>query len=465
MRNVPCFVVSAVSSNAGKTTVALGLMAALKARGLKVQAFKVGPDFLDPQHHECVTGRPSHNLDSWMCDRKTMLAIYDDACADADIAVVEGVMGLFDGACGTSEEGSAAQVAKLLGAPVLLVVDVSSMARSAAAVVLGVQAFDPEVDIAAAALNRVGGAGHAGFVKPAIEQRTGIPVIGSLTDDPAASLPSRDLGLASAREAAKAGVYDRLGQKIEAGLDVEKIIAIARGATRSGPCREPAAARQPAVAQARITIAVAKDEAFQFYYAYNLALLEAMGARLKFFSPLADNDIPDETDLIYLGGGYPELHANALWYNASMRATIKRFARDGGPIYAECGGFMYLAATLTPRGEEPVAMVGLYPADVRMEGRFVLGYGEVNVIGNHPFLPPGCRFRVHEFHYSRAVGRAPLRPSLTITGVDGVEHGDGFIQDNVAAGYAHVHFGACPQLAEGMIEAAHRYRLRRQRRL
>lgn len=441
-------VVAGTGSGVGKTTVTLGLLAAYRRRGLAVQAFKAGPDFIDPGLHEVVTGRPSHALDGWMCSRETVLAMVDRHAAGADLAIVEGVMGCFDGADPTGDEGSTAQLAKWLEAPVVLVIDAGGQSRSAAAVVAGFERFDPGLVVAGVVANRVGGEGHGRMVGEAVSTSCRAVFVGAIVNDPALTLPERHLGLVTAAEGAITDeLRDRLGDAVERSLDLDRLLALA---TPRAPAAPPAAPRPGA---ARVRIGVARDVAFQFYYAENLARLRTAGAELVPWSPLRD-DVPD-VDGLYFGGGYPELHAGRLADNGSALKTVRRLAERGMPIYAECGGLMYLAEAL--EGGDGIAhpMVGLLPTTVRMRPRrMTLGYREVRFVADTPLGRAGTVARGHEFHYS---SMDPVPASVPrvwrLTSRDGEECREGYLVGRTLLTYAHLHFASAPGLAPSLVEA------------
>jgi cobyrinic acid a,c-diamide synthase len=455
-------VIAGVSSGVGKTTVTLGLLEAFRRRGLRVQAFKVGPDFIDPGFHAAVTGRPSYNLDGWMCTREHVVGSVARHASDADLAIVEGVMGCFDGTEGKNDEGSTAQVAKWLGAPVALVVDASALARSAAAVVLGFERFDPDLALAAVILNRVAGETHARWLRDAIESACRAAPVGFLPQCEDLSLPERHLGLVTALEHRLApGFRDRLAAVIEQHVDLDRLLSLAavvpaghesiRSAHPGSP-RSGAATQRPTF---RARIGVAYDRAFQFYYAENLDLLRAAGAEIVSWSPLEDATLPDVGGL-YLGGGYPEVHARRLAENEAARAAVRRFAEAGRPIYAECGGLMYLAERLEDSDGVEHAMVGVLPAAVRMRpGRLRLAYTEVELIRAVPIGEAGSIARGHEFHCS-TLDPVPARIERVYR-VRRQHAGDaepeGYLVGRTLMSYVHLHFGAAPSLADAFVKA------------
>lgn len=450
---VPILVIAGVSSGVGKTTVTLGLLEALRGRGLAVQAFKVGPDFIDAAYHALATGRPSYNLDGWMCGREQVVAAVRERAARADLVLVEGVMGCFDGRDGLGDDGSTAQIAKWLGAPVILVLDAGALARSAAAVVLGFERFDPELALAGVVFNRTGGPTHRRWLSQAVASASKVRPLGALPREPGVALPERHLGLVTAAE----GGYSpelrrRLAGLIEEHVDVDVLIGLARS-TVARQATPPARSTGSSA-----TIAIARDSAFQFYYPDNLEALEQAGARLAFWSPIADRALP-EADGLYIGGGYPELYGRELAANAPMRAAVRAFGCSGRPVYAECGGLMYLAESLTDLDGRTWPMAGVLPAPVLMErDRLVIGYREVTLTAPGPLGPAGTRARGHEFHGSR-LGDVPAsvaRLYAVSEGQSGTRRLEGFVVAGTLMSYIHLHFGSNPALAANLVAACRR---------
>lgn len=423
---VPRLVIAGTSSGVGKTTTMVALTAALRARGLRVATFKCGPDYLDPTYHARASGRACHNLDGWMMGRQAVLATFARHTRDADVALVEGMMGLFDGKDPEGEEGSAAEIAKWLGAPVVAVVDASALVRTIAAIGVGLSAFDPALDVAGLFANRVGSRGHLELLERACADR--VPIVGGLPADAARAFPERHLGLHAADERCDA---DAWGRTFAEWNDVDALLAIARRAAplELPPPESPRAAR-------RCRIAVARDEAFHFYYDDNLARLEALGAELVPFSPLHDERAP-EAGGVYLGGGYPEEHAAALAANRSMKESLR-----GRTIYAECGGLMYLADAVRTRDGAEHAMLGLVHGTAVMHDRLqAIGYVEVETVAPTLFGPVGTRLRGHQFRWSTLEGAAPN----AYRGLPAWAAGD------VLGSYVHVHWASNPAAAESFV--------------
>lgn len=448
-----------VSSGVGKTTLTAGLLAAFRRWGLDARPFKAGPDYLDPTYHALAAGRLAQNLDTWLTPHERLRAAFAAATTGGDLAIVEGVMGLYDGVEYLSEAGSSAELAKLLGLPTILVVDVRAQARSAAATVLGFQRLDPAVPLVGVIVNRVGGAAHYAGVREAIEAVTGLPVLGGLPRLPDA-IPERHLGLVHAGEAgAEAGArIAAIADATAEACDLDAILALARGAA-------PLAPGEPLLSLVapdgpRPTIAYARDEAFSFYYGENLDLLRRAGAEVVPFSPLRDAALPPGTAALYLGGGYPELHAARLAANAPMLATIRAVLAAGLPCYAECGGLMYLTAGLTDRAGAEHALVGALPGRAVMRAqRSHLGYATIRALVDTPLLRAGETLRGHEFHYSTWENMPADLPHAYAAQSrrGGAERLEGYARGNLLASYVHLHFWSEPALAGRFVDVARTY--------
>ena len=451
---LPRLVIAGAASGVGKTTIAVGLIAALRRRGLTVAPFKCGPDYLDPTYHARAAGRPSHNLDGWMMGRDAVLATLAAESAGADLAVIEGVMGLHDGASPVGREGSTAEIAAWLDAPVLVVVDASGAARTLAAVVDGLAGFDRDVRVAGAIANRCGSASHVDLLRRAFAEP---PLVGGLTAAADLAFPARHLGLRTAAADTDA-LIAAWADRVEAALDLDRVLAIARAAP---PLALPATATGEPVPR-RCRLGVAWDAAFNFYYPDNLRRLEQLGAELVRFSPLADAALP-AVDGLYLGGGYPEVHAAALAGNAAMRGSIAAFAAAGGPIYAECGGLMYLADAIVTLDGARHPMVGLVPGVAVMRDRLAaLGYVEVETDAPTVLGPAGLRFRGHQFRYSELVDAGEIDLSYRIRRRRGGDVSrEGYSRGSMLASYVHAHWASNPRAAEGLVAACAAFASRR----
>ena len=458
--DVPRLVIAAPHSHAGKTTVTLALMAALSRRGLRVASFKVGPDYIDPQLHRRAAGRASYNLDTFLVETGGVQATFARATRQADIAVVEGVMGLFDGSSPTSRIGSTAEVAALLQAPIVLVIDASGMAASVGALVRGFRTYDPDAWVAGVILNRLGGEGHYRYLLPALEQE-GVEVLGYLPKQLDVEIPERHLGLLPASEEDRVTpLLGRLSDLVERHIDLDRAMALARSAPA---LTRPAETDQasPAPGAARIRVAWAQDEVFHFTYQENLDLLAAAGAEIVMFSPLRDAALPPDIDAIWLGGGFPELHAEALSANTSMRQAMCASGESGLPIYAECGGFMYLCDWLQDQQGRRFPQVGLISGGTRMTDRLQqFGYAEAAFLHDTLLGPKGVTVRGHRFHYSvYEAGEPPPDCAYRITRKrTGESYLEGFRRGNVLATYFHLHLGSQPDMARHFVTFCERRR-------
>ncbi len=454
MGDYPRLVIAGTSSGIGKTTATLAILAALRERGRQVQPFKAGPDFIDPSYHQAATGRPSRNLDGWMLGADCNRAIFAHAATNADLSIIEGMMGLFDGSSPVNDIGSTAELAKQLQAPVILVIDGSAMARSAAAMVAGYARFDPALRVVGVLFNRVGSDGHYQLLKAAVEQETDVVAIGYLRSDAAITIPDRHLGLVMATEKGDRQLYHRLAKAALDTIDLDRIETLAH---LSGTLPEDGFAPVIKKQGRAVRIGVAQDQAFCFYYADNLDLLESAGAEIVPFSPVNDHALPD-VGMLYLGGGYPELHGEVLAKNIALRTSIKRFADQGGVIYAECGGLMYLTESICNFDGHTHDMVGVFPAEtVMLKPGLTLGYRTVECSRGCIIGDVGATARGHEFHYSTLVPKGPLTYACTLNDAEGLSKGqDGLTIGNVLALYTHLHFASQPTIAATLIDSARR---------
>jgi cobyrinic acid a,c-diamide synthase len=446
------FVVAGTGTGVGKTTVTAALLAAFRSRGLAVQPFKCGPDYIDPAHHAAIAGRPSYNLDTWMMTAEANRAIFREACRQADVAVVEGVMGLFDGASGDSEEGSTAEIAKLLGLPVVLIVDASNAARSLGAAVRGFRDFDPKVRLLGIILNGPAGPAHVKLLHDAVAS-VGVPVLGWLPRLQEAELRERHLGLITACESTwSREQLTLLAEAARRHIDLDLLLENCDidGRYSDGHATSGRAADE----FERARIGIAQDQAFCFYYQSSLDALRAAGAELVPFSPINDGALPSGLDGLYLGGGYPEVFAEQLAANRAMLQSVRQFADSGRPIYAECGGLMYLGEQLQTRDGQRYPMAAVLPLSVEMLDRLErFGYIEVELLDDCLVGCRGARLRGHSFHYSRVVGAGNLacryRTQQVLTGS---EQREGYCAGNVLASYIHLSFAGNPAAASRLVQ-------------
>ncbi|WP_225848513.1 cobyrinate a,c-diamide synthase [Streptomyces sp. HPF1205] len=460
---VPRLVVAAPASGSGKTTVATGLMAAFRAAGLAVSPHKVGPDYIDPGYHALAAGRPGRNLDPYLCGPELIGPLFRHGARGGDLAIVEGVMGLYDGAHGQGELGSTAQVAKLLRAPVVLVVDASAQSRSLAALVHGFVTWDPGVRVGGVILNKVGSGRHEAALREAAAE-TGVPVLGVLPRTPSLTVPSRHLGLVPAAERrpeALAWVRD-LAARVRESCDLPALLALARTAPPlDGGEWDPRAAVRPDGAgrgdrrdgpvdrRDGPVVAVAGGAAFTFGYAENRELLEAAGARCVPFDPLRDEALPEGTAGVVIGGGFPETYARELSANEALRRRVRAFR---GPVAAECAGLLYLTRAL-----DGSPMCGVLDATATMTDRLTLGYREAVALGDNVLAAAGTRLRGHEFHRTRVMAEGGTEPAWGLTasapgGARARRRTEGVVRRNVHASYLHVHWAGAPYVAARFVE-------------
>ncbi|MFZ7103281.1 MAG: cobyrinate a,c-diamide synthase [Peptococcaceae bacterium] len=457
MQNIPRIVVGACQGRSGKTTFTLGLLQALKKRGLKVQPFKKGPDYIDPSWLTYAAGVECRNLDAFMMDRSALLDTFIANSLDKSISVVEGAMGLFDG-LDVEGSGSTAEIAFMIKAPVILVVNCQRMTRSVAALVNGVVNFDPRIKIAGVILNNVARTRHKDILTASIEKYCQVPVVGIIPKSKDILIPDRHLGLVPANEQEELlNAVDHLSRLIAENVNIDKLLEIAGNA---GLLEEYTGNNGwPSTGQ-KVTVGVLKDKVFSFYYPENIEALEKKGAEVVFIDSLQDHSLP-VIDCLYIGGGFPEMFAAQLEENAKLRKAIKNAAEDGLPIYAECGGLMYLSRKIC-WDENCKEMVGILPFDIRMEKKPQgHGYTIHKVLAGNPFLPAGLEIRGHEFHNSKAVNFTDGCPRFALEVIRGkgiTGKADGIIYKNVFAAYNHLHAASVPEWAEGIIKAAVAYK-------
>ena len=447
MLNIPRILIAGTHSGAGKTSISLGLARALARKGMKVAPFKVGPDFLDPTYLSLVAGRVCHNLDGWMMGEDYVRGHFARSCAGADIAIIEGVMGMYDSMAPGSLEGSSAQVALLTQAPVLLVLDAGGMAGSIAAMVKGYAGFGPAA-VAGVIANKVGSSDHAALLKAALVSAGLPPLIGGVVRGAFPELKRRHLGLVSAT-GKDMETLDKLADAVEAAVDMEAVLTLARQAPAM---MEPSAGT--AVELKKTKLGVAWDGAFHFYYPDNLAALERVGVELVRFSPMTDRRLPEGLDGIYFGGGYPEEFAGEISENRGMLDDVRGFMDSGRPVYAECGGLIYLSQGVEDREGKRWPMVGRLSSWTRMLPRFrALGYVEARLTRASLFGGEGARLRGHRFHYSVLVGDPSSAPGWSAAYEltrprTGEKAAEGYQSGATLASYAHIHFASAPGAAE-----------------
>ena len=511
---VPAIVIAGTNSGCGKTTISMGIMAAFVDMGLKVQPYKVGPDYIDPMFHTFITGRESRNLDSWMLSRDTVEYLFAKNAGGADIAVVEGVMGLYDGYGGSSLEGSTADVSKIIGAPVILVINGEAMSLSAAALVSGFAGFDKDTKVQGVIINNISGYEHYRLLRDAIESHTGVAVMGYLKRSEDFAIGSRHLGLVTSSEIndlkEKAAMLSR---QIRETVDLDLLLKLAReadgcraGSSYSDGCRAGSSysdgyvipdcnitvsnscekveivencplmkleevencplskiekvEKRPLL---KIRLAVARDKAFCFYYRDNLDLLEDLGAELVFFSPLEEAALPGDIDGLYMGGGYPEIWAGELQKNHDMRRDIKSKIDKGLPAYAECGGFMYMTDSIVTNEGSEYEMVGAIPGKSTITPSLKrFGYVFIKTTEDSILAPKGAEIRAHEFHYSETATGGNTKASFEISKRKDNEivkaWSCGFKVNNILAGYPHLHFWANQDFARGFVESCGAYK-------
>ncbi|MGA4962786.1 cobyrinate a,c-diamide synthase [Streptomyces pseudogriseolus] len=470
-RSVPRLVIAAPSSGSGKTTVATGLMAALSARGFAVSPHKVGPDYIDPGYHALATGRAGRNLDAYLCGAELVAPLFAHGARGCDIAVVEGVMGLFDGAAGEGELASTAQVAKLLRAPVVLVVDASAQARSVAALVHGFVSWDPEVRVGGVILNKVASDRHEELLREALDS-VGVPVMGVLRRAAQVETPSRHLGLVPVAERSGVAVeaVSAMAAQVDGGCDLSALVSLARSA---GPLAgaawdagealvssPPPPLPSPTLGFARAggppdglggtpdghpVVAVAGGAAFTFSYAEHAELLAAAGARVVTFDPLRDEELPEGTSGVVIGGGFPEVYASELSANEALRKRIAELAARGAPVAAECAGLLYLCREL-----DGMPMCGVLDASARMSERLTLGYRDAVAVGDSVLAPAGTRMRGHEFHRTVVEPGAGSSPAWGLRTPE--RRVEGFVEGGVHASYLHTHWASAPGVARRFVE-------------
>ena len=448
-KNFPRLIISATQSGAGKTTITAGILAALKKRGFNVQAYKVGPDYIDTGFHEIASGKPSHNLDSWLVGEDKLKEIFFTPSNCAQIAVIEGVMGLYDG--GIGGVSSTAQIARILRSPTVLVIDVKSMGTSAAAIALGFREFDKDLNIAGVILNRVGSDSHKKIIVDALE-KINIKCFGAIKRNAEFVLPERHLGLVPTAENNFAEIIEKISATIESEIDIDALIEIAN----SAPAVQLSNYNTTTLPDCHTKIAVAKDAAFNFYYEESLNELEKRGAEIVYFSPLESEKLPENISGLIIGGGFPEMFAEKLQANKKIRRAIRTAAENNLPIYAECGGFMYLMNSITDFGGRNFEMCGVIPARAVMTDKLqTVGYIDAEILSDCIIGRAGDKIHAHEFHFSTADTDNNIFSCKRMR--TGKIYHAGFFTKNIVASYLHIHFAGCQSAAENFINACKNY--------
>lgn len=443
--NFPRLIIAATQSGSGKTTITVGLLAALKARGLNVQAYKVGPDYIDTGWHELAIGKPSHNLDSWLVGADKLKEIFTATSTCADVSIIEGVMGLYDG--GRGGISSTAEIAKLLDTPVILVIDAKSMGTSAAAIALGFREFDKSVKLAGVILNRIGSDSHKQMIIDALDD-LGIKCFGAIRRNDEFTLPERHLGLVPTTENKAVDALNKICAAATEQVDIDGLIELARN---SSSLEIVPALR---ITHYALRIAVAKDGAFSFYYGESLRELERLGAELVYFSPLNDTALPKNISGLIIGGGFPEMFAARLERNERLRADIRNAADKGLPIFAECGGFMYLMQRLIDFDGKSFEMCGAIDGTAIMTNKLqTVGYVEAELLSDCAIGKAGDKLRAHEFHFSKELETSGDKIFKCQRMRTGKEYCAGVAKKNLVASYLHIHFAGCPNAAKAFVDA------------
>jgi cobyrinic acid a,c-diamide synthase len=444
--NIPRIIIAGTNSGVGKTTIVTGILAVLKQKGLTVQSYKVGPDYIDPGYHQLASGKVAHNLDTWLVPTDKLIPIFAKTALGNDVAIIEGVMGLYDG--GRTGVSSTAAIAKLLKAPVILVIDAKSVGESAAAIALGFKMYDQEVNLAGVIINRLGSRNHQNMICEALE-KIKIPVLGCIYRNESLHMPERHLGLTPVTEHDASDMISQLQEQISTQIDMDKLLKIAHYSsdlsnmieiTNNAPQSLP-----------KVRIGVAQDDAFSFYYPESLDILKAQGAEIVPFSPIKDTELPLVDGLLF-GGGFPEMFVNELTDNKSMRHSIWQACQKGMPVYAECGGFMYLTKQIIDFDGQHYDMVGAIPAKCNMESKVqTVGYVEATALADSIICAKGDVLRGHEFHFSQMTNADndelfPWAFEFKKTRTGEVYPG-GYAYKNIVASYLHMHFAGNEQNA------------------
>ena len=450
-RNIPRLVIAATQSGAGKTTIVTGILAALRERGFIVQSYKIGPDYIDPGYHSLASGLPAHNLDSWLISKERLKEIFVETSQDADIAIIEGVMGLYDG--GRNGISSTAEIAKLLDAPIVLVIDARSMGASAAAIALGFREYDKDVNLAGVVLNRIGSDNHKAIIEEALND-IGIKCLGAIKRNSNLSTPERHLGLLPTSENETTELIKNIGDAINSQVNIKELIKISNSQreitiTEKNP--------EFLTSHSTLKIAVANDEAFNFYYLESLRVMEKFGAEIVNFSPLHDKELSNVDGLI-IGGGFPEMFAAQLEANITMRESIKTAANNGLPMFAECGGYMYLMNELIDFSGKAYKMSGVIDNSAKMNDKLqMVGYVEASLTSDCILGKAGDKFHAHEFHFSNELNNNGQNAFNCVRIRNSHNYSAGFVNDNIVASYLHIHFAGCIEAAKNFVESCKMY--------
>lgn len=444
--NIPRIVIAGTHSGVGKTTIVTGLLAVLKEKGLTIQSYKVGPDYIDPGYHQLASGKVAHNLDTWLVPTDKLVPIFAKTASGNDIVIIEGVMGLYDG--GRTGISSTAAIAKILKTPVVLVIDARSIGESAAAIALGYKMYDQEVNVVGVIINRLGSKTHKNMICDALD-RIGIPVLGCIYRNDALHMPERHLGLTPVTEHNASDRISELREQISSQLDINKLLEIAQSSPSL--CNLEEVTNNSQKTPLNLRIGVAQDDAFSFYYPESLDVLKSLGAEIIPFSPISDNELPQVDGLLF-GGGFPEMFANELAINVGMRQSIKQACQEGMPVYAECGGFMYLTKKIVDFEGQKYDMVGVIPATCSMQSKLqTVGYVEATALNENILCDTGDTLRGHEFHFSQMLidenqKDFPWAFQFKKTRTGEIYNG-GYANKNVVASYLHMHFAGNEQNA------------------
>ena len=450
--NIPRIVIAATQSGSGKTTITTGIITALKERGLNVQSYKIGPDYIDPGYHSLASGRPAHNLDTWLVPKESLEKIFLETSNNADIAIIEGVMGLYDG--GKNGVSSTAEIAKILETPVILVIDAKSMGVSAAAIALGFREYDKDINLAGIILNRIGSENHKNMIESALEE-INIKCLGAIRRDDSLKTPERHLGLLPTSENETNELINNISSAVNSQINIESLIDIANSTVTN---KKSYTHYQLQIKNYKLKIAVANDEAFNFYYPESLKVLEDLGAEIIKFSPLHDEKFP-KVDGLIIGGGFPEMFAAQLEDNIKMRESIKKIINNGLPTFAECGGYMYLMKNLIDFENKSYEMLGIIDNSAKMNNKLqMVGYVAAKLTADCVLGKIGDNFHAHEFHFSNEINenKNPAFDCVRIR--NNAKYSAGYVNDNVIASYLHIHFSGCIEAAKNFVENCIKYR-------